>query len=158
MEVRQRIESSPSSDMAPTNLRKVRLLQVFNEIINQLETQLSESRSDWLLYAKVTEVPHRDCVKNYDKIKDSRYDTPDGLRQNQLCALGKVAASGYASDSCQGDSGGSLFFEDKQIVNESYRLAGVVSFGVGCGSPDYASVYTRVASYIEWIEDIVWLQ
>lgn len=51
-----------------------------------------------------------------------------------------------------GDSGGPL-----QIVGNS-RLAivvGVVSFGKGCPS-ELPGVYSRVAHFLEWIEDIVW--
>ena len=34
----------------------------------------------------------------------------------------------------------------------AYILAGLVSWGVGCAKPNYAGVYTNVASYAEWID------
>ena len=34
----------------------------------------------------------------------------------------------------------------------SYVLAGLVSWGVGCAKPNFAGVYTNVASYAEWID------
>ena len=30
-------------------------------------------------------------------------------------------------------------------------MAGITSFGIGCGRPGYPGVYTEVASYIDWI-------
>lgn len=51
-------------------------------------------------------------------------------------------------DSCQGDSGGPLV----RVVDNRYELVGIVSFGYGCGQPSAPGVYTRVASYIDWVQ------
>lgn len=54
-------------------------------------------------------------------------------------------------DTCQGDSGGPLMaFKDNRWV-----LAGITSSGVGCASPDYSGLYTRVSSYIGYIQNIL---
>ncbi len=53
-------------------------------------------------------------------------------------------------DSCQGDSGGPLWVEYQQ---EKY-LVGIVSFGEGCALANKYGVYTRVVSYLPWIEEI----
>lgn len=55
----------------------------------------------------------------------------------------------------KGDSGGPL-----QTVHNKhscmYTVVGITSFGYEiCGS-EYPGIYTRVHSYINWIESIVW--
>lgn len=71
----------------------------------------------------------------------------DGLAQTQLCA-GDQSGVG---DTCQGDSGGPLLMKDAS----TWYAVGITSLGQGCASGP-PSVYTRVSTYLDWIERIVW--
>ena len=61
-------------------------------------------------------------------------------------------AAGYLKgrvDTCWGDSGGPLLVKNS---NDNWILAGVTSWGFGCGTPGGYGIYVRVASYYHWIQ------
>lgn len=51
-----------------------------------------------------------------------------------------------------GDSGGPLMAP--QIVNgqPNYYQIGIVSYGIGCARTDVPGVYTRVQTFVDWIQ------
>jgi len=62
---------------------------------------------------------------------------------------GKICA-GFdegGKDSCSGDSGGPLFYDDGARI----RQVGVVSYGRGCARAEYYGVYARVSWFMEFI-------
>lgn len=72
-----------------------------------------------------------------------------GISETQYCAYDPNGVK----DSCAGDGGGPL-----QMVTgdtATTKIVGIVSFGVSCGSR-LPGIYTRVGSYLDWIESIVW--
>jgi secreted trypsin-like serine protease len=65
-----------------------------------------------------------------------------GITDNMLCAGQRIGGK----DSCQGDSGGPL-----TTLSDTPLLAGIVSFGEGCGRPEKVGVYTRASRYAGWL-------
>ncbi|WP_187369352.1 serine protease [Baekduia soli] len=53
----------------------------------------------------------------------------------------QICAGTLGKDACQGDSGGPL----AQSISGTWRLVGIISWGVGCATAQYPGVYTRVA-------------
>uniref|UniRef100_A0AAG5CU01 Peptidase S1 domain-containing protein n=1 Tax=Anopheles atroparvus TaxID=41427 RepID=A0AAG5CU01_ANOAO len=93
--------------------------------------------------------PPADC----EQLFASHRKFSDGIGGGQLC----VGSKGGGKDTCQGDSGGPL-----QIITEPrscmYNIVGVTSTGAACGIGHSKAVYTNVAYYLDWIENIVWPQ
>lgn len=74
------------------------------------------------------------------------------VSRSQICAGGEKG-----KDSCKGDSGGPLMgdFLDSRGYSFTY-LAGLVSYGPQeCGKENWPGVYTRVANYLDWIEQTI---
>ncbi|GAB6027530.1 hypothetical protein CHUAL_001778 [Chamberlinius hualienensis] len=55
-------------------------------------------------------------------------------------------------DSCEGDSGGPLVVKQG---NGRWVLAGIISWGIGCGLPHQPGVYTRISHFRQWIDEII---
>ncbi|MBV9346265.1 MAG: trypsin-like serine protease, partial [Gammaproteobacteria bacterium] len=72
--------------------------------------------------------------------------TPGQLNPNVLCA----GAAGRKS--CLGDSGGPVVFTNGRPT----YLVGIVSWGkTNCAGDVMPGVYTRVAAYTDWIDDVL---
>lgn len=91
-------------------------------------------------------------VVNQTVCKEANKDRKHVVTSNMFCA-------GYAEggrDACRGDSGGPLAIKNSPTGKKRDRrwvLAGVVSWGIGCGIPGKYGVYTRVSAFSRWIND-----
>ena len=70
-----------------------------------------------------------------------------GLTDEMLCA------GAIGKDTCQGDSGGPLIIFDTEA--NTWRQAGITSWGGECAAPNNFGVYTRVSSYADYISTII---
>jgi secreted trypsin-like serine protease len=52
----------------------------------------------------------------------------------------------------QGDSGGPLFVKDTIGGKSKYVIAGLTSYGDGCGLRDRPGIYARVSAFLDWIQ------
>lgn len=85
----------------------------------------------------------------------------DGECQNKTsAALGKaftLPASSFCAggelgqDACHGDGGSPL----SCLVDGYYELTGIVSWGYKCGNKDLPGLYSKVSSFVGWINQIV---
>ncbi|XP_015609256.1 transmembrane protease serine 9 [Cephus cinctus] len=94
-------------------------------------TSFNGSISTMLQIVTVPIISKVNCSRIYEQIGK--------LPPGQICAGFKTGGG----DSCSGDSGGPLAIGG--------RLAGIVSWGIECGSDEYPGVYTEVAAYHDWI-------
>ncbi|GGX59990.1 S1 family peptidase [Streptomyces hiroshimensis] len=86
--------------------------------------------SEILRAAKVRVLQDGVCERAYPGTAEGVY-----RRSSMLCAGMPLGGR----DACQGDSGGPLVAQGK--------LVGLVSWGAGCGQPQYPGVYTRMSAY-----------
>ncbi|XP_012220460.1 serine protease snake-like isoform X2 [Linepithema humile] len=107
--------------------------------------------SNELMKVQLNYISEDDCKKSYADDIGIKGIMPQGLIPNLLCA--GIMEGG--KDTCQGDSGGPL----QRILTEPYcmySIVGVTSFGKFCAFKSMPAIYTRVSSYLDWIENIVW--
>ncbi|KAK3234578.1 hypothetical protein CYMTET_55129 [Cymbomonas tetramitiformis] len=107
--------------------------------------------SDHLMIMSTFVYDREECKKRYANVAlpSGGTATIEGVRLNDdnFCAYHKVHDK--VVDSCQGDSGGGVFFKR----NDKYYLFGLVSFGYECAykSSVVPGVYANVTHVIDWI-------
>ncbi|KAK4319578.1 hypothetical protein Pmani_009518 [Petrolisthes manimaculis] len=88
-------------------------------------------------------VDHRSCES---VLRSTRLGGQFNLHEGMICAGGEEG-----KDACEGDGGSPLVC---QGFDGSVQLAGLVSWGLGCGQRGLPGVYTNVAHYTDWINSI----
>ncbi|XP_057381159.1 uncharacterized protein LOC130703733 [Daphnia carinata] len=91
----------------------------------------------------LTVVANSECE---NKLRRTRLGYEFKLDHGFLCAGGEEG-----KDACKGDGGGPLVCESQG----SWFLAGLVSWGVGCGQYDIPGVYSKVSEYSDWVKKMV---
>ncbi len=97
------------------------------------------SGAEHLQAASVPIMDQRACRQDYSYRETAR------ISDGEVCA----GLPGGGRDACKGDSGGPLVVEG--LGRGHYVLAGVVSWGDGCGQAGKPGVYARVSYHMPWI-------
>jgi secreted trypsin-like serine protease len=99
-----------------------------------------KDRPDYLMEVSVPTISYQDCN--------------DGNSYNgKIIDRAMICAGAGGKDSCSGDSGGPLVIlgtnssEDIQV--------GIVSFGRQCGLANYPGIYTRISTYLDWVQETI---
>ncbi|CAK9800417.1 Phenoloxidase-activating factor 2 (Fragment) [Anthophora quadrimaculata] len=90
------------------------------------------------------ELPIVDTADCQNRLRTTRLGPYFQLHSSFTCAGGEANR-----DTCRGDGGGPLACP---TATGQYFQAGIVSWGIGCGSSNVPAVYTNVAQYTHWIE------
>ncbi|XP_057319392.1 serine protease snake-like isoform X2 [Microplitis mediator] len=110
----------------------------------------AETGSDDLMKVTLDKIETDECKEKFKSELGSK-QMPEGLKETMICA--GVMEGG--KDTCQGDSGGPL----QRVLHTpycTYSVLGITSFGKFCAFKNSPAIYTRVYSYLDWIEKIVW--
>lgn len=99
----------------------------------------SDAYSDRLQKAKLSIIDNKVC-RNWFRLAGRDMQINDQL----ICAGYRAGGT----DACHGDSGGPLLSK----IDDQWSVIGVVSTGIGCARPLLPGLYSRVSSYVNWIE------
>ncbi|XP_067641433.1 serine protease persephone-like isoform X2 [Eurosta solidaginis] len=109
----------------------------------------TRDKSNVLLKARQEIVDNSRCNESYAENGFSRRNRI-GIISTQLCAHDPT----LTRDACQGDSGGPLIVVVDEALSK-FRIVAVISVGFSCGTST-PGIYTRVSSFLDFIESVVW--
>lgn len=101
-----------------------------------------------LLKAQLDVIDNVNCSTMYR----NSMNLPWGIVDSLMCAGDPTG--NWEKDTCSGDSGSPL--QIRNANNCLYQIIGITSTGKFCGVDAIPGIYTRVAAYVDWIEEIVW--
>ena len=94
-------------------------------------------------------IPIDKCgIGEYSRTEIGGRGGQSSINEKQLCA-GKLDTGGFGV--CNGDSGGPLMCLD----DDTYYIAGIVSWSRGCAEKNAADVLTNVEQYLGWISKTI---
>ncbi|KAL7539929.1 hypothetical protein ACHAXR_009709 [Thalassiosira sp. AJA248-18] len=116
--------------------------------VNEPGMQLTEIQLEY--------IPNESCSKKEGELEDGGYVKYESrVTDNMMCAMDEDGGRGdlvVDEDTCLGDSGGPMISPSTGNVDVQ---VGIVSWGIGCASPTFPGVYSRVSSQYYWIRQTV---
>ncbi|KAK7080093.1 CLIP domain-containing serine protease [Halocaridina rubra] len=94
---------------------------------------------------KAIEVPVLEKQRCQQILQNTRFGV------NFVLPEGNICAGEENRDTCTGDGGGPLVC---QGLDGNMQLAGLLSWGIGCGQQGIPGVYVKVSHYLDWINNI----
>jgi len=111
-----------------------------------------------LLEATLEYLPDDTCRSKEGNVgTDSYIDYDSRITENMMCAMDEDGGRGDLAvdeDTCLGDSGSPMITTSNANGEEDLQV-GIVSWGIGCASPTFPGVYSRVSSQYDWIRETV---
>lgn len=104
------------------------------------------SEGEFQSILKETEVPVMNKNVCQQVLRTTKLGSSYKLHEGMMCAGGEENR-----DACKGDGGGPLVCRSK---SGEFYLAGIVSWGIGCGERGVPGVYVDVPYYVEWMNSI----
>jgi trypsin len=106
---------------------------------------LTQESPEVLMSVDVNVISNSECDASQGSIGGWTESYNGQITSNMLCAADR------GQDACQGDSGGPLVIPGASGDGSDDIQVGVVSWGVGCASPDFPGVYSRLSEAYDWI-------
>ena len=91
----------------------------------------------------------RDCGRGMSKNHEDYQAYTTAFRSDRMFCAGNSMGE---VDACQGDSGGGLICQRCDSCN--FYIAGVISFGAGCGVQNRYSIFQKATFYESWIRNV----
>ncbi|XP_037049511.1 CLIP domain-containing serine protease B15-like [Bradysia coprophila] len=114
-----------------------------SEIVGKVGTVVGWGETEAIKQSNVLQEATFPVVSHYTCRQSDGKVFGDLLYENNFCAGHR-----NGTNTCNGDGGGSITFEENGI----HYIRGIVAFGGLCGSSFY-DVFTDVAKYLTWIKD-----
>jgi len=139
-------ETDPGHDLREGQLMTVTGWGRTGDITQEFNSETVSVPSDILQQLKVPYVDDNTCKGQLEEQLEGQLDL-NGFNTTLMLCAGGVAGKG----ACGGDSGGPLAVKKRPDL--PWFQVGVVSWNAGQCGTNLGSVYTRVTTFLDWIED-----